>query len=83
MRKGLDERNDESVHDERRERDRIANKIFVVECVGSSSVGRPRKRGINTVKECLRKRCFMSGKEGEWSTIGVNGRDLCRGMHGA
>ena len=29
---------------------------YVGECVGSRSVGRPRKRGIDIVMECLRKR---------------------------
>ena len=28
---------------------------YVRECAGSRSVGSPRKRWINTVKECLRK----------------------------
>ena len=31
-------------------------KEYVEECAGSRSVGRPRKRWIDTVKECLRKR---------------------------
>ena len=58
--KGLDERIDEGVlwwfHVERMERDRIAKRVYVGDCVGSRSVGRPRKRRIDTVKECLRKR---------------------------
>ena len=29
---------------------------YVGECAGSRSVGRPRKRWIDSVKECLRKR---------------------------
>ena len=37
-------------------RDRIAKRVYVVECAGSHSVGRPQKRWIGTVKECLRKR---------------------------
>ena len=41
---------------ERIDRDRIAKKVFVGECIGSCSVGRPWKRWIDTVKECLRKR---------------------------
>ena len=38
------------------ERDRIAKRVYVGECVGSHSVGRPRKRWFDTVKECLKKR---------------------------
>ena len=44
MRKGLDERID-----------RIIKRVYVEECAGSCSVGRPWKRWINTVKECLKK----------------------------
>ena len=61
VRKGLDERIDESVlrwfgHVERMERDRIAKRVYVGECAGSRSIGRPRKRLIDIVKDCLRKR---------------------------
>ena len=61
MRKGVDERIDECVflwfgHVERMEKDRIAKRIYVGECTGSRSVGRSRKRWIDTVKECLRKK---------------------------
>ena len=38
------------------DRDRIAKRVYVGECAGSCSVGRPRKRWIDIVKECLRKR---------------------------
>ena len=59
--KGLDERIDEGIlrwfrHEERVERDSIAKRVYVGECAGSRSVGKPRKRWIDTVKECLRKR---------------------------
>ena len=30
--------------------------VYVEECAGSGLVGRPQKKLINTVKECLRKR---------------------------
>ena len=45
VKKGLDERIDESViwwfgHLERMERDRIAKRVYVRECAGSRSVGR-------------------------------------------
>ena len=38
------------------ENDRIPKRVYVGECVGSRSVGRPRKRWIDTVRDCLRKR---------------------------
>ena len=37
------------------ERDRIAKGVYVGEWAGSRSVGRPRKRWTDTVKECLKK----------------------------
>ena len=43
-------------HVERMERIRIAKRFYVGECAGSCSVGRPRKRWMDTVNECLRKR---------------------------
>ena len=33
-------------------------RVYVRECDGSHSVGKPRKRWIDTAKECLRKRCL-------------------------
>ena len=77
VRKGLDERIDEGVlrwfgHVERMERDRIAKRIYVGECAVSRSVGRPWKRWIDTVKECLKKRGLDVRQQGEWSRIGVN-----------
>ena len=55
VRKGLDERIEEGVlrwfgHVERMERDRIAKRVYIGECAGSSSRGRPRKRWNDTVK---------------------------------
>ena len=41
---------------ERVEWDKIAKRVYVGECGGSRSVGRPRKRWIDTMKECLKKR---------------------------
>ena len=60
VRKFLDKMIDEGVlrwfgYVERMERDRIALRVYVGECAGSRSVVRPRKRWIDTVKECLRK----------------------------
>ena len=55
VKKGLEERIDEGVlrwfgHVERMERDGIAKRVYVGECVGSRSVGRTRKRWIDIVK---------------------------------
>ena len=41
---------------ERMENDSIAKRVYVGECAGSRSVGRPWKRWIDTVKDCLKKR---------------------------
>ena len=59
--KGVDERIDEGVlwwfgHVERMEEERIAKRVYVGECACSHSMDRPRKRGIDTMNNCLRKR---------------------------
>ena len=61
--KGVDKRIDEGIfrwfgHVEKMENDRIAKRVYVGECAGSRSLGRLRKRWIDTVKECLKKRGF-------------------------
>ena len=60
MKKGLDERIDESVHAPLCVCvcvfDIIAKRVYLRECVGSHSVGRLWKRWIDTVKECLKKK---------------------------
>ena len=53
--KGEDETIDEGVlrgfgHVKRMENDKISKRVYVGECAGSRSLGRPRKRCINTVK---------------------------------
>ena len=40
------------------ENEKIAKMVYVGVYVGSRSVGRPRKMGIDTVKICLNKRGF-------------------------
>ena len=59
--KGVDENIDEGVlrwfgHVERIENDKIAKRVYVGECPASRSVGRPLKRWIDTVKDCLKNR---------------------------
>ena len=61
VKKGLDERIDEVVlrwfaHGERMKRDKIDKRVYVGECAISCSVGRPRNRWIDIVKECLKKK---------------------------
>ena len=56
VKKGLDERIDEGVlqwfgYVERIERDKITKRVYVGVCAVSRSVGRPRKRWIDTMKE--------------------------------
>ena len=44
---------------ERMERERgTGERVYVGECAGSRSVGRPWTRWIDTVNECLKKRCL-------------------------
>ena len=38
------------------EEERIAERVYVGEYAGSRSAGRSRKRWIDTIKDCLRKR---------------------------
>ena len=61
MPKGVEERIVEGVfwwfsHVDKREKDRIAKKVYVGECASSRSVGRPQRRWNDNVKECLKKR---------------------------
>ena len=60
VRKGLDERIDEDIlrwfGHVKMVNERIAKRVYVGECAGSHSVGKLRKRWIDTVKEYLKKR---------------------------
>ena len=90
VKKYLDERIDAGVlrwfgHVEKMGNDRLAKRVYVGECAGSHSVGRPRKRWIDTMKDCLKKRGFdvrqarrMAQNRSEWrgNTWGV-----ARGMN--
>ena len=94
MRKGLDERIDEGVlrwfgHVEGMERDMIAKRVYVGECASSRSVGKPRKRWIDTVKKCLKKRVLddrqtrrMVQDRSEWrGFVWGNACGVARGMN--
>ena len=81
MTKGVDEKIDEGVlrwfgHVERIENDRIAKRVYVGECAGSRSVGWTRKRWIDTVKNCLKKR----GLDVRQTRRMVHNRSLWRGF---
>ena len=43
-------------HVERMENDRITKRVYVGVCAGRCSVGRPQKRWIDIVRDCLQKR---------------------------
>ena len=94
MRKGLDERIDKGLlqgfgHVEKMKRHRIAKKVYVGECAGIRSVGKSRKRWIDTVKECLRKRGLdvrqarrMIQDRNEWrGFVRGNAWGIARGMN--
>ena len=94
MKKGLDERIGEGVlrwfgHVERIENDRIPKRVYVGESAGSRSVRRPRKRWIETVKECLKKRRLdvrqvrgMVQDRSEWRVfVRGNACSVARGMN--
>ena len=78
---GVDEKIDEGVlrwlgRVERMENDRIGKRVYVGEYAGSRSVGRPRKRRIDTVKNCLKKR----GLDVRQAKRMVPDRSVCRGF---
>ena len=94
VKKGLDERIDEGVlrwfgHGERMKMDMIAKRVYLGECAGIRSVGRPQKRWIDTVKQCLRKRGLdirqprrMVQNRSEWQGfLRWNAWGVARGMN--
>ena len=86
----VNERIDEGVlrwfgHMERMENERIAKRVYVGKCASSRSVGKPRKRWIDIVKDCLRKRSgYQASKEngGEWlGFVRGNACSVAQGMN--
>ena len=70
-----DEGVDESI-DERIGNDRIAERVYVREDLGSCLVGRLRKRWIGSTTDCFYKEVSVLRKQGEWCMIEMN----CRGL---
>ena len=70
-------------------RDRIPKRVYVVVCAGSHSVGRPQKRWIDTVKECLKKRGLdvrqarrmVQDRSEWWGFVRGNAWGVARGMN--
>ena len=86
MRKVLEERIDEDVLQwfgqlERMERDRIVKRVYVGVCAGSRSVGKPQKRWIDTMKECLKKRGSVQDRSEWWGFVRGNAWGVARGMN--
>ena len=94
MRKGLDERIDESFlwwfgHVERMKRARITKRIYIRKYAGSRSVGKPWKRWIDTLKECLKKRGLdvrqtrkmVQDKSEWWGFVRGNAWGIAQGMN--
>ena len=66
------------------EKNRIAKRVYVGEGACSRSVGRPRKRWIDTVKECLRKRGLdvrQTGRVEQDGFVRGNAWGITRGMN--
>ena len=71
------------------ERDRIAKIVYVRECAGNRSVGTPRKRWTDTVKECLKKRGLdisqakrmVQDRSEWWGFLRGNASGVARGMN--
>ena len=79
---GIDERFDEGFlqfqffgHVDRMENDRFGKKVYVAECTGSHSEGKPRKGWIDTVKKCLKERSLDVRQARKM----VQDRSECRG----
>ena len=61
VKKGVNKKIDEGVlrwfsHVKRMDNDTVSMRVYLGKCAGSRSVGRPLKRWIDTMKNCLKKR---------------------------
>ena len=76
-------------HVERRERGMISKRVYVGEFANSRSASRPRKRWLDTVRECLKKRGLdvrqvrrMMKDRSEWrGFVKKNAWGIARGMN--
>ena len=76
-------------HLKRMESDRIVKRVYLEECAGGSSVGRPQKRWIDNVKECLKKRGFdvrqarrmVQDRNEWWEFVRGNAWGIAQGMN--
>ena len=80
MTKGVDEKIFEGVlwlldHVKRMKNKKIARRVYIVKCAGSHSVDWYNEGLLN-------EEVWMSGKQGEWYMIGINGQGLWREMYG-
>ena len=85
--KGVDEKTDEGVlrwfdHVERMENDRIAKRNYVGEYFGGRLVGKPRKRWIDTVEDCLKKKGLNVRQPRRMVHDRSVWRGFGKGMHG-
>ena len=65
-------------------KDRITKRIYVGECKRSHVVDRPRKRWIDSAKDCLKKRSPYVGQARRMVYDGNERREFCEGgMFGA
>ena len=71
------------------ENDRTAKTVYEGECAGSHSVGRPRKRWIDTMKDCLKKKgldvrqakIMVQDRSVSREFVRVNAWSVARGMN--
>ena len=71
------------------ENDRIAKRVYVWECAVSHSLGRPRKRWIETVKDCSKEkgldirqaRRIMPDRSVWWGFVRGNACGIARRMN--
>ena len=94
VKKGTDERINESIlrwfgHMERMDENRLVKRMYSGECVGKKPVGRPKKRWIELVRDCLKERNVSMDEarrmvldRNEWRGFckGVSGGEMIRGV---
>ena len=61
--------------------DKVAKRVYVWKCAGSCSAGRPRKRWIDIVKDCLKKRDLDIRQARKMVHVRSVWRGFVKGMH--